>query len=296
MIKRESPILDPRLIRQLEQLELVVKRLLAGRQQGEKRSKRRGTGSEFADYRDYTQGDDPRFIDWNVYARLDRLFLRLFHEEEDLRISIYLDASGSMSFGDPQKLLYAKRIAAALAYVGLVHHDRVVVDACHESGVVSLRPARGKHNVWRLLEFLETIEPTGGTDLREGLKRFTRRNSAPGMKVVISDFLDKEGYEAALKWLLRGPDTGIVIQVLSPEEVKPKLAGDFILEDCEDGMGVEVSMTAGLLKRYDRNLKALVGGLREYCRARGLAYYFAPTSTPVEQVILTSLRRTGVLR
>ena len=116
------------------------------------------------------------------------------------------------------------------------------------------------------------------------------------MKVVISDFLDREGYEGALKWLLRGGDTGIVIQVLSPQEIKPEFAGDFILEDCEDGAGVEVSMTAGLLKRYARNLKALVGGLRAYCRARGLAYYFAPTSSPVEQIILTSLRRTGVLR
>ena len=296
MSKRESTILDPGMIRQLDHLELVVKRLLSGRTQGEKRSKRRGTGSEFADYRDYTQGDDPRFIDWNVYGRLDRLFLRLFHEEEDLRISIYLDASGSMSFGKPEKLLYAKRIAASLAYVGLVHQDRVVVEACRENEVVSLRPGRGKHNVWRLLEFLENVKPSGGTNLEEGLKTFTRRNAAPGMKVVISDFLDKGGYEAALKWLLRGPDTGIVIQVLSPEEIKPDLAGDFILEDCEDEMGVEVSLTAGLLKRYDKNLKALVGGLRDFCRARGLAYYFAPTSSPVEEVILTSLRRTGVLR
>src|SRR5574342_391447 len=124
---KKSGLLDASLIAQLDHLELVVRRLFAGRTQGEKRSKRRGIGSEFADYRDYSQGDDLRFIDWNIYGRLDRLFLKLFLEEEDLSVSIFLDTSRSMEFGDPSKLHYGKKLAAALGYVGLVNLDRVAI-------------------------------------------------------------------------------------------------------------------------------------------------------------------------
>jgi uncharacterized protein (DUF58 family) len=295
-MKKETLLLDAEMIRQLEQLELVVKRLHAGRTKGEKRSKRRGSGSEFADYRDYAQGDDLRFIDWNVYGRLDRLFLRLFHEEEDLRLSIYLDSSRSMGFGTPDKLTYAKRLAASLAYIALANLDRVTIEAGRDEGPEILRPTRGKQQVWALLDFLDGIQASGGTDLAEGLKQFSHRNATPGMKVVISDFLNKGGYEGALKWLMRGSDERVVIHVLAPQEVKPDLLGDLALEDCEDGALQEVSITAGLLKRYDQNLKSLVGGLRDYCRTRGFAYFFVQTTTPVEQMVMTALRRTGILR
>jgi uncharacterized protein (DUF58 family) len=281
---KKSTLLDASLIAQLDHLELVVRRLFSGRTQGEKRSKRRGTGSEFADYRDYSQGDDLRHIDWNVYGRLDRLFLKLFHVEEDLRLSIFVDSSLSMSHGDPSKLQYAKKLAAAMAYIA------------NASSLDRLPPTRGKQQVWRLLEFVEGIEAQGTTDLQEGLKQFSLRNSTPGMKVVISDFLDKRGFQGALKWLLKGGNEVVVVQVLSPQEVKPPIVGDLSLEDCEDGQITEVSITAGLLKRYESNLKALVGGLREYCRTRGLANFFVQSSHPVEQVILNSMRRTGVVK
>ncbi|HZE97048.1 MAG TPA: DUF58 domain-containing protein [Planctomycetota bacterium] len=293
---KKSTLLDASLIAQLDHLELVVRRLFSGRTQGEKRSKRRGTGSEFADYRDYSQGDDLRHIDWNVYGRLDRLFLKLFHVEEDLRLSIFVDSSLSMSHGDPSKLLYAKRLAAAMAYIALANLDRVTIEAANGSGFERLPPTRGKQQVWRLLEFVDAIEAQGTTDLHEGLKQFSLRNDTPGMKVVISDFLDKKGYPGALKWLLKGGNEVVVVQVLSPQEVKPPIVGDLSLEDCEDGQLTEVSITAGLLKRYEANLKGLVGGLREYCRTRGLANFFVQSSHPIEQVILNSMRRTGVVR
>ena len=293
---KKSTLLDAALIAQLDHLELVVRRLFAGRTQGEKRSKRRGTGSEFADYRDYSQGDDLRHIDWNVYGRLDRLFLKLFHVEEDLRLSIFIDSSLSMSHGDPSKLLYAKKLAAALAYVALTNLDRVTIEAASESSLDRLPPTRGKAQIWRLLDFVEAIEAQGSTDLQEGLKQFSLRNATPGMKVVISDFLDKRGFQGALKWLLKGGNEVVVIQVLSPQEVKPPIVGDLSLVDCEDGQLTEVSITSGLLKRYEANLKALVGGLREYCRTRGLANFFVQSSHPVDQVILNSMRRVGVIK
>jgi len=293
---KKSTLLDAPLIAQLDHLELVVRRLFAGRTQGEKRSKRRGTGSEFADYRDYSQGDDLRHIDWNVYGRLDRLFLKLFHVEEDLRLSIFVDSSLSMAHGDPAKLLYAKKLAAALSYVALTNLDRVTIDAANGSSLDRLPPTRGKQQVWRLLEFVEAIEAQGPTYLQDGLRQFSLRNDTPGMKVVISDFLDKRGFQGALKWVLKGGNEVVVVQVLSPQEVKPTIVGDLSLEDCEDGQVTEVSVTAGLLKRYESNLKSLVGGLREYCRTRGLAYFFVQSSHPVEQLILNAMKRTGVVK
>ncbi|MBV8879104.1 MAG: DUF58 domain-containing protein [Planctomycetaceae bacterium] len=293
---KKSSLLDAALIAQLDHLQLVVKRLFAGRTQGEKRSKRRGTGSEFADYRDYSQGDDLRHIDWNVYGRLDRLFLKLFHVEEDLRLSVFVDSSLSMAQGDPSKLVYAKKLAAAMAYIALTNLDRVTIEAANASSGDRLPPTRGKQQVWRVLDFVDEIVAQGTTDLQDGLRQFSLRNDTPGMKVVISDFLDKRGFQGALKWLLKGGNEVVVIQVLSPQEVKPPIVGDLSLQDCEDGEITEVSVTAGLLKRYDSNLKALVGGLREYCRSRGLAYFFVQSSHPVEQVILNAMRRTGVLK
>jgi hypothetical protein len=146
------------------------------------------------------------------------------------------------------------------------------------------------------VEFLQKLEADGATDLREGLRQVSMRSRAPGMKLVISDFMDKAGFEGALKWLLRPEDRAVVLHVLSPQEIKPELVGDLALEDCEDGEVTEVSISASVLRRYDASVKALVGGLRDYCRKRGLAYIFVPTSTPVEQTILGALRQAGVLR
>ena len=292
----QTDLLDPKLVRSLEQLELVVRRLNSGRMKGEKRSKRRGTGTEFADYRDYAQGDDPRFIDWNVYGRLDRLFLKMFHEEEDLRLTVYVDTSRSMGHGTPSKLLQSKRLACSLAYVALCAMDRVSIEAGNAGGVESLRPLRGKRQLRPVVEFLNGLRADGATDLHEGLRQLSMKSRAPGMKVIISDFMDKAGYEGALKWLLRPEDRCVVLHVLAPDEVNPELVGDLALEDCEDGELTEVSISASVLRRYEAGLKALVGGLRDFCRKRGLAYVFVPTNVPIEQTILGALRMAGVLR
>jgi uncharacterized protein (DUF58 family) len=295
-MKRRSDLLDEAFIRQLEQLELVVRRLQAGRTHGEKRSKRRGTGSEFADYRDYVQGDDPRFIDWNIAGRLDRLFLKLFHEEEDLRVSVFLDTSRSMEFGDPPKLAYAKKLAAALAYVALANYDRVTIEAVNEGGLKRFRPARGRPMIWPMLEFLQGVSAGGGTDLHQGLKQFAQRQEGPGMRIVVSDFLDKRGHEGALRWLTGGGSPPVLVQVLSPQEVEPTLKGDIAVEDAEDGALVEVSISGGLLRRYAVNVRSLVGGLRDYSRSRGMAYFFAQTTHPIETLLLAAFRRAGILR
>src|SRR3954447_1543759 len=223
------PLLDPQFLARLEQLELVSRKIFLGRMKGERRSKRKGQSVEFADYRNYVVGDDLRFLDWNLYARLDRLFIRLFMEEEDLHFYILLDNSLSMDFGTPSKLRYAKQVAAALGFIGLVNMDRVVVEAFNDRLVQSLPPARGRRSLWRLLDFLQKIEPAGPSDLRRALRTFSLKCSGKGIVVLLSDLMDKGGYEDALRYLVARQLNIYVIQVLSQEEIDPEVVGDLRL-------------------------------------------------------------------
>src|SRR5881628_487104 len=186
-----EPLLDPDFLARLEQLELVSRKIFLGRMKGERRSKKKGQSVEFADYRNYVKGDDLRFLDWNLYARLDRLFLRLFMEEEDLHFYVLIDNSLSMDFGNPSKLHYAKQVAAALAFIGLVNMDRVVIEAFNDRLTQSLPPARGRRSLWRVLDFLQNIEPAGSSDLRRALRSFTLKCSGKGVVVLLGDLLDK---------------------------------------------------------------------------------------------------------
>src|SRR5436309_11514612 len=172
-----SPLLDPQFLARLEQLELVSRKIFTGRMKGERLSKRKGQSVEFADYRNYVVGDDLRFLDWNLYARLDKLFLRLFMEEEDLHFYLLLDNSLSMDFGTPTKLHYARQVAAALGFVGLVNLDRVMVEVFNDRLTQSLPALRGRRSLWRLLEFLTKLEPAGPSDLTRALKAFSLKAS-----------------------------------------------------------------------------------------------------------------------
>src|SRR3954462_14159695 len=162
---QEKPLLDPKFLAQLEQLELVSRKIFLGRMKGERRSKRKGQSVEFADYKNYVVGDDLRFLDWNLYARLDRLFIRLFLEEEDLHVYLLIDNSLSMDFGSPTKLRFAKQVIAALGFVGLVNQDRVIVEAFNDRLPQRPPPLRGRKSLWRLLDFLNKVEPAGPSDL-----------------------------------------------------------------------------------------------------------------------------------
>src|SRR5580693_4948574 len=195
----DKPLLDPQFLARLEQLELVSRKIFHGRMKGERRSKRKGQSVEFADYRNYVIGDDLRFLDWNLYARLDRLFLRLYMEEEDLHFYVLLDNSLSMDFGSPTKLHYAKQIAAALGFIGLVNLDRVVVEAFNDRLTQSLPAIRGRRSMWRLLDFLDKLQPAGASDLKRALRTFSLKSTGKGIVVVLGDFMDKGGYEEALR-------------------------------------------------------------------------------------------------
>jgi uncharacterized protein (DUF58 family) len=291
-----STLLDPQLMSQLERMELVSRKIFRGRMKGERRSKKKGQSVEFADYRNYVAGDDLRSLDWNLYARLDKLIVKLFLEEEDLHFYTLIDASPSMGFGSPTKLQYAKQLAAALGFIGLIRSDRVVIESLGQ-GVHQRGPVlRGRRSVWRMLDVLNSIEPTETVSLAEGVKRFCLRNQGKGIVVLITDLMDKEGYEAALRYLVARRIDVYVMQVLSQEEIDPDVKGDLKLVDSEDDDIAEITVSAPLLARYKKTLDSFTRGAQEFCSRRGMNYLLAHNQLPVRDLMSNYLRRRGLVR
>jgi len=291
-----TPLLSPQLLAQLERLELVSRKIFRGRMKGERRSKRKGQSVEFADFRNYVSGDDIRFIDWNLYARLDKLFLKLFLEEEDLHFYALIDTSTSMDFGDPTKLHYAKQLAAALGFIGLCRADRVKIEALGASRKNPAPALRGRSSMWRMLDYLNSIEPGDNIPLAQGVKDFCLRNSGQGILVLITDLMDKNGYESALRFLLAQNIDVYVIHVLSQAEIEPEVSGDLRLVDCEDADIAEITVSRPLLNRYKQTLATFIDGAREFCTRRGMSYLMTSTETPVEQLVSNYLRQRGLVR
>lgn len=292
----DQPLLDPDFMARLERLEIVSRKIFHGKMRGERRSKRRGESVEFADYRNYVVGDDLRFLDWNIYARLDRLFIKLFLEEEDLHVNVLFDTSASMNWGDPNKSLYARRIAASLAYIGLCNNDRVSLYAYNNGLAGRLTGMRGKRMIARSVDFLTALACEGASNLAAAGRQFALHNAQPGVLLVISDFLDKSGCDQGLRAMLARKFDMYCIQVLSPEELEPRLTGEVRLTDVEDGDVAEVSISKALIDRYKRNLHAYCQHLRDFCTRRGITYAFTSTQVPFDQIIMTYLRRRGLLK
>lgn len=292
----QSALLPPELLTQLERMELVSRKIFRGRMKGERRSKRKGQSVEFADFRNYVPGDDLRFIDWNLYARLDKLFLKLFLEEEDLHFYALVDCSPSMEFGDPSKFFYAKQLAAALGYIGLCRSDRVRIEPLGLPVARAAPVLRGRSSLWRMLDYLDKIPCSGTTNLSESVKSFCLRNSGKGILVLITDLMDKSGYESALRSLVAQNLDVYVIQVLSQAEIDPDLKGDLRLVDIEDQDFAEVSISPRLLDKYRRTLAAFIEGAREFCAKRGITYMMTSTDRPVDRLISRYLRQRGLVR
>ena len=299
-ITQSDKLLSPDFMHQLDRLDVMSRKMLRGRMQGERRSKKRGQSVEFADYRNYVVGDDLRRIDWNLYARLDKLFLRLFLEEEDLSVSLALDTTASMDYGDPRKLLYGKRLCAALGYIGLTHYNRVSMFTFTDTVEGQITGLRGRRPLPRMLQFLDqsqSVEGVGG-NLEAVCKRISLLNRQPGVVVLVSDFFDKGELSAALRYLAAERFDTYVIQVLSPQEVDPtkgEMVGDLRMVDLEDGDVAEVSVTPALLKRYKATLQAYCNEVRDQCLKRGIAHMITETSVPFETVVLKYLRQRGLL-
>lgn len=278
----------------LDRMELVSRKIFRGRMKGERRSHRKGQSVEFADFRNYVPGDDLRFIDWNLFARLDRLYLKLFLEEEDLHLYVLIDDSRSMDFGSPTKLFVAKQIAAALGYIGLCRGDRVSLSTFNR-----MQPGifRGRTSSVRMLQCLSDFESASESQsMAAAVKSFCMRNAQKGIVVLITDLMDKQGYEAALRMLVARDLDIFLIHLLSPEELQPDVKGDLKLIDCEDNDQREISVSSSLLKRYQQTLSSFIDGAKSFCGKRSIAYVPARSDIAVEELVEKYLRVRGLVR
>ncbi|MBW2731120.1 MAG: DUF58 domain-containing protein [Deltaproteobacteria bacterium] len=262
----------------------------------DRRTRKIGSGIEFADHRDYAPGDDFRYIDWSILGRMDRVLLRLFEEEEDLTIYLLLDVSDSMRMGQPPKLHYGMQIAAALAYVGLGNLDRVSIVTLADGLRDRLAPARGKRRIFKVFEFLRGVSPGGQTQLASALRSFVAQNKRRGLAVLISDFYDPEGYQDAINVLRFNRFETLVIQLYDHHEATPNLKGDLQLIDCETGEGRQVTITPRMLEAYAREHARFCADLNDFCVSKQVAFMRADTRVAFDELVLSIFRRGGFFR
>lgn len=317
-------LLTPELLRRLEQFQLLAARRAKSSAKGERRSRARGQSVEFADYRTYVPGDDFRYLDWNLYGRLERLFLKLYEEERELPVRIFLDASESMSFGEPRKFDFARRLTAALGYVALCGFDRVSVSVFPnaegggqraesntgaegenvqpaplnlEQATVrgALRSVRGRKSALQFFRNLGALTAGGPANLNESLRRGALETRRSGLAAVLSDFLDPAGYEAGLNTLVGRGFQVDVVQILAPDELAPATYGDLRLVDSESGGIQEVTFGRYRLAAYQKTVQRFLQRLREFCQARGINLFMARSDTNLEELLLKRLRKAEVL-
>lgn len=294
-----NPLLTPELLRRIEQFQLLASRRAKSTARGERRSRARGQSVEFADHRNYTHGDDFRYLDWNLYGRLDKLFLKLYEEERELPVRIFLDSSESMAFGEPRKFDFARQIAAAVGYVALCGFDRVSVipfpDNPEETAYRgALRSVRGKKSALNFFQNLTKISAKGTADFNESLRRGALEARQTGMALVLSDFLDPAGYEAGLGALVARGFQVNAVQILAPDELTPGTYGDLRLVDSETGTVQEVSFGKYRLNSYQQMVQNFCQRLREYSSARGINFFMASSDTSLEELLLRQLRQAEV--
>jgi uncharacterized protein (DUF58 family) len=282
--------LQPDFLNKLERLRLIAKRLSWSAAKGEHRSVRRGHSLEFSDYRKYQSGDDLRYVDWNVYLRLERLWLKLFAAEEEMNIYLLIDASRSMAEGNPPKIEHAKRIAAALGYIGLKNLDKVGGASFAEDLNAPLTLGRGKKQILSLFKFLTAVACDGETDLKASMEAFAALFPRPGLAVVLSDLFDPRGWRAGLEELLKQKHQLLVIHIMDDGEFDPAPRGDLSLADVESGRERRLFLDPELLERFHEELTAYCGEIESFCRSRRVDYLRTRTSVPFEDFVLLALR------
>jgi uncharacterized protein (DUF58 family) len=287
---------DGAFLRRLERLSIQSHRPLLGQASGPRRSPRRGSSIEFADFRDYAPGDDFRRVDWKAYGRLDRLFVRLYQAEEISTITLLLDRSASMGFGSPPKSETAARLAAILAYIALHTYDLVAVGAWGER-LDSFHPPRGGKaaipEVWGSIANL-VATPHGQTDFT-ALRSFRHLRRGPGIVILFSDMLSESDWKAGLRSLRGAGQEVNLIQILAPEELNPTIRGDWKLQDAETSAEVEITLSPRLLKRYEEELADHTQNIRDYCRRHGVSYIQLSSDAPIEDAVVGELYSRGLV-
>lgn len=286
---------DGDFLKRLEFLYVIAKKIMAGLLRADRKSIRKGASAEFADHRQYVAGDDPRFVDWHLFGRLEEVFLKLYREEENLHLSILVDSSESMNCGKSHKLNYALYVAAALGYIGMSNMDSVNVLPFGDRMKDARWGLKGRGKLFPLLDFLKSIEPGGETRMAPVLKEFVGRERRRGVVIVVSDFYDMDGWQQALKYLRYQRHDVYVLQVLDEEEESPELRGDLRLLDSETDGYREINVTDGLLARYKQAFEDHALSVEKFCVRNEMGYVRARTSIPFDELVLGILRRGGVI-
>lgn len=284
------PLFDSEFMQKLEYLTLISRKLFKGRARGEHQTFRRGSSLEFHDYRPYQPGDDFRYIDWSIFSRLDRIFVKLFAAEEDLEVHILLDTSASMGFGTPTKIDYAKRVAAALSYIALLNLDRVG-GAGFTNRVGPVLPPFRRRGVDSVFQFYENLKADGETHFNDALKSFSAKSGRPGLAIVISDLMDPAGYREGLLSLSYQRYDIMLIHVLAEDEIDPTYRGPYELADSETGARIKVSVEQGMVEAYKRRILEYFEEIESFCLTHGIEYVRSSTLVPFEDLVLKYLRQ-----
>lgn len=274
----------------LARLEIIAKRVFGGDRRGERRSRRLGAGIEFADHRTYVPGDDFRHIDWNIYGRLGKLLLCLFEEEEDVTVTVLVDASRSMGLGETSRLRTGLRLGAAMSYIALAHLDRAQVATFGEGLGPRLRPARGKSQISRVLSFLRTVEARGETRFGDAMRAFVHQAPRPGPVILLSDLYAQDGYQEGLERLLHHGFEPLVVHLVDPRDATPDLVGDVELIDCETGDRRELTISQATLQRFERAYGAWREDIRTFCKSRQISHHEADCRQPFDEIMMDLLR------
>ena len=298
-----ASLFDSAFLAKLEQLHLLARRMFRGERRAERKTRQVGASLEFADYREYTPGDELRSIDWHAYGRLERLFVKLYEHEQDLPVTFLVDCSASMSWLPEEKphtlskFDHARRLCAALAYIALANLDRVNIHFFAANSLAELGVARGKSEFYSVLKFLDAPPtPDGPTRLMHSVQALAKRTRRRGLIFVLSDFFDPHGYEESLGLLLHSQFEVHVLQVLAPEELAPTAIGDLSLREIEAGAAMDITANEALLRRYREEITKYNAALESFCLRRGIACARVTTDTPFEDTVLRALRDGVMIR
>jgi len=286
---------DAEFLQKLERLALQSSNLIQGGTGGNRRSKAKGSSIEFSDFREYTLGDDYRSIDWNAYARFDRLFIKLYMEEREANVTIFLDTSTSMDYGNPNKGVLAKKLAAIFAYIALANYDRVGIVAMNDDVSDQYPYFSGKPGFFRALEFIDNLPFSGGTSLYKSIPNFTPLRGRKGISIILSDFLARDGYLKAFQYLKYQQQDIIAVQVLSPEELDPQFSGSLRLIDMETGEPVEVEMTPRTINLYKKAVRSYMEELKNICSNMEIACLQVSSEVSLEQLVFEKLQQAGMI-
>jgi uncharacterized protein (DUF58 family) len=288
--------LEASVLQRLDSLALLTRRPMATGRPGRRRSPLAGSSMEFADYRRYAPGDDFRRIDWRAYARLERLFLRVFEAEENLTVTVLVDCSDSMHHGQPTKIALALQLAAALSYVALKCEDSVIVGALTDRLAAYRRAGSGKNAIWSVGEFLNRLPRSGTTDLNRALYDLGRVVTSPGLTIIISDFLAPGGYQTGIRAVRQLRQEVAMLHILSPDEIEPDIQGDWQLQDSEGVGNVDVSISPGILNAYRQRLNAFTQELAAFAHSYAMTYTMIPSDTAIIDVVQRILRQVELVK